>query len=174
MKILAKKMTSFGILKMQMIVSAIIMFAAMIALPVAIIVGDPSLILNPYVIGVIIIGMIMFGWFAYFISIRPYKNYRKSPEVLVETDGEYLYIHGKKEAKIPIADLDGTTSFVHLPFIYSSEFISVFLTHMLSDKYGDIDLDIPGYGSYKLKFVANVQESADGIIAFINEAINNG
>jgi hypothetical protein len=149
------------------------MFAAMIALPVAIIVGDPSLILNPYVIGVIVIGMIMFGWFAYFISIRPYKNYRKSPEVLVETDGEYLYIHGKKEAKIPIADLDGTTSFVHLPFIYSNELIAVVLTHLLSEKYGDLDLDIPSYGSYKFRFVSNVRETADELIAFINEAINN-
>ena len=98
MKILVKKMSSFGILKVQMIVGAIIMLVALIALPVGIISGDPSLILNPYVLGVVLIGMLMFGSFAYFLFIRPYFIYRKSPEVLAETDGEYVYIHGKKEA----------------------------------------------------------------------------
>jgi hypothetical protein len=171
-KILAKKMSSFGILKVQLILGAIVMVAAVIALPVGIMMGDPSLILNPYILGVVLIGMLMFGLFAYFLFVRPYFMYRKSPEVLAETDGEYLYIHGKKEAKIPLSELDGTTSFVHFPFLFSNELLAALLTHLLSEKYGDLDLDIPGYGSYKLRFVSHVQETADDLIAFINEALN--
>ena len=160
------------VLKIQLVIGAIIMAAAMLALPVAIIVIDPSLHLNPAVWGVVLIGMLMFGSFAYFLFIRPYFLYRKLPEVLAETDGEYLYIHGKKEGKIPLSDLDGASTFIHFPFIYSKEFIAVLLTHLLSENYGDLDLDVPGYGSYKMRFVSNVRETADALIAFMNEALN--
>ena len=173
MKILAEKMRKFGILKAQMIISAIVLLIALIALPAAIIALDPSLLLNPVVLGIVIIGMLMFGLVAYLSSVRPYFIYRDSPDVLAETDGEYLYVHGKKEAKIPLSDLDGTSVFVHLPFLYSSELASVLVTHMLSDKYGDLDLDVPGYGSYKLRFVSNVQATADELLSFINNTLNN-
>ena len=173
MKTLVKKMRKVGVLKFQMVLGAIVMIAAMIALPVSIIIGDPSIILNPYVLGVVLIGMLMLALFAYFLFMRPYFLYRNSPEVLVETDGKYLYIHGKKEVKIPVADLDGTVVDVDLPFIYSSEFIAVFIVHLVSENYGDIELDVPGYDSYKLHFVSNVQESANNIIAFITAALND-
>ena len=173
MKPLAKKMRSFGILKVQLVIGAVMMVAAMVGLPVSIIMGDPSLLLDPYVLGVVLVGMLMFGSFAYFLFIRPYFLYQKLPEVLAETDGEYLYIHGKKEVKIPVADLDGTVVDVDLPFIYSSEFLAVFIVHLVSENYGDIELDVPGYDSYKLHFVSNVQESANNIIAFITAALND-
>jgi hypothetical protein len=166
-------MSSFGILKVQLILGSVVMVAAMIALPVAMMMGDPSLLLNPYVLGVVLVGMLMFGSFAYFLFIRPYFIYRKLPDVLAETDGEYLYIHGKKEAKIPLSDLDGASTFVHLPFLYSNELIAVLLTHLVSEKYGDLDLDVPGYGSYKLRFASDVRVTADALMAFMNEALNN-
>lgn len=173
MKTLVKKMRKVGVLKFQMVLGAIVMIAAMIALPVSIIIGDPSIILNPYVLGGVLIGMLMLALFAYFLFMRPYFLYRNSPEVLVETDGKYLYIHGKKEAKIPLADLDGTSYFIHFPFLYSNEFVATLVTHLLSEKYGDLDLDIPGYGSYKLRFVSDVYATANELMAFINQAINN-
>ena len=173
MRPLVRKMTSFGILKVQMIVSAIVMIVAMFALPVGLMIGEPSLLIEPYIIGAIVVVMLIFGAFAYFLSIRPYFLYRKLPEVLAETDGEYLYLHGKKEAKIPLSELDGTSTFVHLPFLYSNELIAVLLTHLLSEKYGDLDLDVPGYGNYKLRFVSDVQTTADELMAFINEVLNN-
>ena len=173
MKTLVKKMRKVGVLKFQMVLGAIVMIAAMIALPVSIIIGDPSIILNPYVLGVVLIGMLMLALFAYFLFMRPYFLYRNSPEVLVETDGKYLYIHGKKEAKIPLADLDGTSYFIHFPFLYSNEFVATLVTHLLSERYGDLDLDIPGYGSYKLRFVSDVYATANELMAFINQAINN-
>ena len=173
MKILVKKMSSFGIIKAQMIVGALVMLAAVIVLPVSIIVNDAALLLNPYLLGTVLIGMLIFGSFAYFLFIRPYFLYRKSPDVLVETDGEYLYVHGKKEAKIPLADLDGANTFVHLPFLFSNEFLSVLMVYLVSEKYGDLDLEVPGYGSYKLRFVSDVQKTANELLAFMNQALNH-
>lgn len=37
--------------------------------------------------------------------IRNYLLYRRLPVVQAETDGTYLYIHSKKEAKLPLVDI---------------------------------------------------------------------
>ena len=166
-------MRSFGILKVQMIIGAIVMVAAMFVLPIRLAVEDASLLLEPAILGTIAVGMLGFGLIAYFLFIRPYIAYHKIPDVLVEADSEYLYIHGKKDAKIPLSDLDGASVFVHLPFLFSNELVAVLLTHLLSEQYGDLDLDVPGYGSYKLRFVANVQATANELIEFVNRARNN-
>ena len=168
MKLLVKKMSSFGILKAQMIFGAIVMAAVVIALPASIATTDASLLLNPYLLGVVVVGMLMFAAFAYFLFIRPLFTYRTTPEVLAETDGEYLYIYGKKQAKIPLSDLDGAVVTYHLPFIYSKELVAVLLIYLSSDKYGDLSLDVPGYGSYRLCFVSDVKATADELITFLN------
>ena len=170
MQILVKKMTSFGILKVQLIFGAIVMIAALIALPVGIAAEDASLLLNPFVLGVVIIGMLMFGSFAYFLFIRPYFLYFKSPEILAETDGEYAHIHGNKEAKIPLTAFAGAVVTHHLPFIYSKELVATLLAYFLSDNYGDLSLDVPGYGCYKLRFVSKVQETAEQLTSFLCDA----
>ena len=144
----------------------------MIVLPVSILVVDASLLLNPFLLSVILGAMAIFGLLAYFLFIRPYFLYQKMPEVLVETDGEYVYIYGKKEAKIPLSDFDGAMVTYELPFIFSSEFLMLFLAYFLSEKYGDLVLDVPGYGSYKLHFVANVKASADDFLSFLNAELN--
>jgi hypothetical protein len=166
---LVRKMKNFGILKLQLIVGAIIMIAAVIVLPVSIMINDISLILDPYVLCVVLIGMVIFGMFAYFLFIRPYRLYHKLPEVLVETDGEYLYIHGKKEAKILLSEIDECIVDISLPYFYSKELLAVLLVHLLSENYGDMTVEIFGHGDYKLRFVANVQETRDRLIAFIRE-----
>lgn len=168
MKLLIKKMSSFGILKAQMIFGAIVMAAVVIALPASIATTDASLLFNPYVSGVVVVGMLLFAAFAYFLFIRPLFAYRKSPEVLAEADGEYLCIYGKKQVKIPLSDLDGTVATYHLPFIYSKELVAVLLTHLFSENYGDLSLDVPGYGSYRLRFVSDVKATADKLITFLN------
>ena len=171
MKILVKKMSSFGILTLQLVLGAIIMLAAMILLPVGIAVGDASLLLNPYVLGVVIVGMLMFGSFAYFLFIRPYFTYRKTPEVLSQTDGEYLYIYGRKEAKIPLSAFEGAVVTYHLPFIYSKELVAGLLTYFFSEKYGDLILDVPEYGSYKMRFVSNVKQVSNELVAFLGKNV---
>ena len=170
MNALVRKMSAFGILKAQLIIGAIVMAAAMIGMPVAIAVEDASLLLNPFVLGAVIVGMLTFGSFAYFLFIRPYLIYRRSPDVLVETDGEYVYIHGKKEAKIPIGAFAGAVVTHHLPFIYSKELIAGILTYFMSENYGDLILDVPDYGTYRLRFVANVQASANQLTVFLSNA----
>ena len=170
MKILVKKMSSFGILKVQMILGAVVMIAAVVLLPVGIAMGDASLLLNPYVLVTVIAGMLMFGAFAYFLFIRPFFIYRKSPEVLAQTDGEYVYFYGAKEAKIPLSAFEGAVVTYHLPFLYSKELVATLLTYFLSENYGDLSIDVPEYGSYKLRFVAKVQQSADELTRFLGSA----
>jgi hypothetical protein len=172
MKILVKKMSSFGILKFQLIAGAIVMLAVMVLIPVSIISVDASLILNPFVLFVVVIGMLMFGLFAYFLFTRPYFIYHKSPEVLMETDGEYVYIYGKNTEKIPLSAFERAMVTYHLPFIYSKELIATLLTHLFSDNYGDLSVDVPEYGSFKLRFVANVCVAADELTAYLCNAQN--
>jgi hypothetical protein len=172
MKVLVKKMSSLGILKFQMVIGAIVMIAAMILLPVGIAMGDVSLLLNPYILVVVVTGMLMFGAFAYFLFVRPYFVYQKLPKVLAETDGEYVYVYGKKQAKIPLSAFDKAIVTYHLPFIYSKEFIAVLLTHLFSEEYGDLILDVPNYGSYKLHFVANVYEVSRNLLSVLRESLN--
>ena len=173
MKPLVEKMSSFGILMAEMIFGAIIMIAVVIALPVGIAIVDVSILLNPFVLGVVVMGMLMFGAFAYFLFIRPFFICRKSPEVLAETDGEYVYIYGKKQAEIPLSAFADATVTYQLPFIYSKEFVATLLTYLFSEKYGDLILDVPGYGSYKMRFVSNVVESAGELLSFLREAVTS-
>ena len=173
MRVLARKIQSFGLLKTQMIIGAITMFLVVGMIPLTIVIADPTVLLDPFVLCIAIAGMLLFGLFGYFLFIRPCLIYRKLPDVLVEADGEYLYIHGEKEAKIPFPDLDGTTTFVHLPFLFSNERVGVLFTHLVSERYGDIDVDVPGYGSFKLRFVSNVQQTADELLVFMNFVLNS-
>jgi hypothetical protein len=171
MKTLVTKMSKMGVLKLELVLGMIIMAAAIIVLPVSVFcVLDITTALNPFVLGVVFIGMLMFGSMGYFSFVRPYILYRKFPEVQAETDGEFLYIHANKEAKIPLADLRDVFVYVDLPFMFSEDASKWLIIFFLSEKFGDIDLEIPNYGKYKLRFVANVQQTADELIGFIENA----
>ena len=172
MRILVRKMSSLGLLKVELIIGTLIMAAAVIGLPVGIALTDVTLMLNPYVLGVIGVVMLLFGLVGYFIFIRPYILYRKLPAVQAETDGEFLYIHSKKEAKIPLSKLESATVYVDLPYIYQKEFLSEFIIHVFSEYYGTVILEIPGYGNFKMRFVSNAEESGDNLICFIREVLN--
>ncbi len=105
MKILVSKMEKLGLLKFVLVYYAIIYIALALVLPVSVILLDPSLLLKPTILGIVIIAVLFFGTIGYFTFIRPYFVYKKLPNVLAETDGEYVYFHGKKEAKISLNDL---------------------------------------------------------------------
>ena len=170
MNILAKKMTSFGILRLQMVLGTLIMAVAVVVLPLGIAMEDVSLLLNPFVFGVILIGMLCFAAVGFFGFIRPCLIYRKLPEVLVESDGEFLYIHAQKEARIPLSELEGATVRMYLPHMFRNQFFQVLLTHLLSEEYGEVYLDVPGHKSYRLRFVAHVKQTAFGLSEFIYDA----
>ena len=115
MKTLVTKMNKLGLLKFVLITYAVIMIALALAAPITILVLDVTLFANPTVIGICVIAALFFGGLGYLTFIRPYVIYRKLPDVLAETDGEFLYIHGKKEAKIPLSDISNVTVYTNLP-----------------------------------------------------------
>ena len=172
MKTLVEKISKPSLLAVELVAGSILMVAAMLLLPIGILCIDPALLLNPYVLGVVLIGMLMFGLVGYFIFIRPFLLFRKMPAVQAETDGEFLYIHAKKEAKIPLAELTSATVYVELPYLLQKEFLDEILVHLFSEKYGNILLEVPGHGNYRMYFVSHVQETADELIRFIEKAMN--
>lgn len=172
MKTLVKKMSSLKLLKVEIVIGTIIMAVALIGLPVSILVIAPSLFAEPLALVVIGGGMLFFGLVGYFCFVRPYLLYRRTPDVQVETDDEFLYIHGKKEAKIPLSEIEYVNIYPNLPFIFSGEFLSEMIVHAFSEQYGDIELDIDGFGSYKLRFVSQVEKTTDDLLAYIQAAMD--
>ena len=172
MKVLVKKMSKLRLLKFELIGGSILMLAAMIAMPVGILSLDPTLLENSYVLGTVLVSMGLFALVGFFLFIRPYLVYRKVPLVQAEADEEFLYIHGKKEAKIPLASLSEATARVELPYLYQKEFLREFIIHMFSEEYGDVVLEIPGYGTYKMRFVSYANVAANDFIRFIDEEMN--
>ncbi len=165
-------MSNLGLLKMQLVLRALVMAVAGFALPIGLIVMDVTLLTNPYIWGVMIAVMLLFGLACYFGSVRPYILYQKFPVVQAETDGEFLYIHTKEDVKIPVADLEDSFIHVSLPYLYQKEFVADFLVHMFSERYGDIYLEVPGYGEYRMRFVSDVTRTADELVGFIKAAID--
>ena len=169
MKILVTKMDKLGLLKFVLIYYAIIYIALALVMPVTILVLDPTLFLNPTILCIVIGIALFFGLIGYFTFIRPYFVYKKLPNVLAETDGEFVYFHGKKEAKISLNDLSYCYMDVDVPYVFQHGFIREFIIHKFSSNYGSITLNVPSYGTVKLQFVANAEEVAKELLDYINE-----
>ena len=117
--------------------------------------------------------MLFFELVGYGIFVRPYRLYLKLPDVQLEYDDEFLYIHSKKEAKIPLADLTYVHITAELPFLLHESFLREILIHLCSDEYGRIDLDIDGFGSYKLYFVPHAKDMESKLFGFFDGVMNN-
>ena len=169
MKILVSKMEKLGLLRFVLIYYAVIYIALALVLPVTVIILDPSLLLNPTILGIVIIVALFFGMIGYFTFIRPYIVYKKLPTVLAESDGEFVYFHGKKEAKISLAALSECYMDVQVPHVFQQGFIREIIIHKFSSNYGAIVLDVPSYGTVKLQFVANVEDVAKDLLDYINQ-----
>ena len=169
MKTLVSKMEKLGLLRFVLIYYAIVYIALALVMPITILILDPNLFLNPTILGIVIIIVLFFGLIGYFTFIRPYFVYKKLPNVLAETDGEYVYFHGKKEAKISLIDLSYCYVDVHVPYVFQQGFIREFIIHKFSHNYGTIVLDVPSYGTIKLQFVANAQDVANQLLDYINQ-----
>ena len=169
MKVLVSKMEKLGLLKFVLIYYAIIYTALALVLPVTILILDPSLFLNPTVLGIVIAVVLFFGLIGYFTFIRPYIVYNKLPQVLAESDGEFVYFHGAKETKISLNDLSYCYMDVDVPRVFQHGFVREFIIHKFSSNYGSIVLDVPNHGTVKLKFVANAQDVAKELLNYINE-----
>ena len=173
MKVLVKKMEKLGLLKFVNIFYAIIMIGLALVIPVTIIIIDVTLMTNLTVIGLTLIGLLFYGVIGYLVFIRPFAVYRQLPEVMVETDGEFLYIHGKKEAKIPINEIDYAEVDTDIPYIFHPGFLREFIIHIFSSNYGTVILEIENFGRFKMPFVADAEDVSDELIGFIREKITD-
>ena len=169
MKILVRKMEKLGLLKFVLMFYAIIMMGLALVIPVSMIAIDITLMTNPTILGMCLLAMAFFGLIGYFTFIKPYFVYRNLPTVLAETDGEFVYFHGKKEAKISLNDLSYCYMDVDVPHIFHPGFLREFIIHKFSSDYGTIVLNVPSYGTVKMQFVANAQDVANELLNYINE-----
>ena len=90
---------------------------------------------------------------------------------MAETDGEYLYIHTKKEAKIPLSEIEMATVYVDLPYSLVNKEVLLYnlIVHLGSENYGTVILELPGHGNYKMRFAANAEDAGDELIDFFND-----
>ena len=173
MKTLVRKMSSLKLLKVELILGTIFSSIAMIGIPVSIFCVAPDLLREPLGWGIALGIMLFFGLVGYGLFVRPYRLYLKLPDVQLEYDDEFLYIHSKKEAKIPLADLTYVRITAELPFLLHESFWREMLIHFCSDEYGKIDLDIDGFGSYKLYFVPHAEDMESELLRFFDAVMNN-
>ena len=173
MKVLVRKMSSLKLLKVELIWGTVFCAIAMVGIPVSIFCLAPVLLAEPLAWAIALGVMLFFGLVGYGLFVHPYRLYLKLPEVQLEYDDEFLYIHSKKEAKIPLADLTYVRITAELPFLLHESFLREILIHLCSDEYGKIDLDIDGFGSYKLYFVPYAEDKEGELLKFFNGVMNN-
>ena len=177
MKPLVKKISKPLALKIRLIIGTITMGLAMVILPITLLFLDASLLLNPYILGTSLIVALLFGLAGYGFFVRPFRMFPKVPDVQVEADEEFLYIHSlKKEAKIRLSELTFADVDVSLPFQDQPSVILDFweeiLTHYCAEEYGTLTLELEGFGKYKFYFVAYAEETSDRLISFIQKAMD--
>ena len=173
MKILIAKMSNLKLLKFELILGALVMLAAFIMIPLSIFSIDIELMKNIVVWAFVLGLMLIVALIGIFGFIRPYFAYKKLPEIQAETDGEFLYIHTKKEAKIPLSSLANATVSFDLPFMYQRAFLRQIIIHFFSDEYGSVVLEVPEYGTFKMCYVAHVKEAAQDLAYFVDEVTAN-
>jgi len=173
MKTLVRKMGSLKLLKVELIGGTIFSALAMIGIPVSLFCVAPDLLREPLAWGIAFGIILFFGLVGYGLFVRPYRLYLKLPDVQLEYDDEFLYIHSKKEAKIPLAELTYVNITAELPFLLHESFLREMLIHFCSDEYGRIDLDIDGFGSYKLYFVPHAKAMEGKLFRFFDGVMNN-
>lgn len=173
MKVLVKKMSSLKLLKVELILGTVFSVVALLGLPIGLFCVAPELLTEPLAWIIVLCGILFFGLVGYFLFVRPYRLYLRLPEIQAEYDDEFLYIHGKKEAKIPLSEITYVNITAELPLLLHESFLREILIHLCSDEYGRIDLDIDGFGSYKLYFVPHAKDMESKLFRFFDGVMNN-
>ena len=169
MRVLAKKMSSLGLIWFELISVSVSMLACMIAVPAVIFSFDASLVSNPFILGFVIITELLFATVLYFCGIVPYLRYRRCSIVQAQTDGEHLYIdlNAKRKATIPVSQLKDASVSVDMPYILQIAFIRWIVINIFSERYGDVVLEVPGYKPFRMRYVAYAEDSAQAIAQFL-------
>lgn len=166
MKVIARKTSKITLVIIDLVIGVIMMLGGFIILPVIIFTSDANLVQEPLAWALVAGEMVFFGLVGYFAYIRQLLLYKKSKEVQAETDGEYLYLHGNKEAKIPLTELKDAYIDSVVPYMLSYEFV----LHLISDGYGKVVIEVPKHGTYKLYFISDVKETVQEMYALIQAA----
>lgn len=167
MEALAVKTKKGTIIVIEMILGIIVMGAIFVGFPIYVFSIDAELIKNLFIWLLVLGVMLFFGSIGVLSFLRPYLRFRNLPEVQAETDGTYLYIHSKKEAKIPLSDMKDAEVDAETPLILSKEF----MVHLISEEYGTVIIKVPNYGKYKLYFIANAKETVYKIYALTGKMV---
>ena len=173
MNVLVRKMSSLKLLKVELIFGTVFSAIAMIGIPISMFCIVSDLLKEPLAWVIVLCGMLFFGLVGYGLFVHPYRLYLGLPEIQAEYDDEFLYIHSKKEAKIPLSEITYVTITAELPFLLHESFLREILIHFCSDEYGRIDLDIDGFGSYKLYFVPHAKNMESELFRFFDGVMNN-
>lgn len=168
MKVLAQKTEKKILFIFDFIIGILIMIVGVVLLPVIIYTTDPELFKEWIIILLLLIEMPFFILVGYFANIRQIFLYKKAPKIQAETDGQYLYLHGKQEIKIPLSDMKDAELDAVIPYRMSREFI----IHLLSEKYGKVVIKVPNYGKFKLYFISGAEEVVQEIYRLIAEKNN--
>ena len=169
MKIIATKTKHFSVFIIELVLGMIIVSATIVGLPIGVLFLDSSLFSNLPFMGFILAIMFIFTLIGYFFFVRPYQLYRKMPEIQAQTDGEYLYINSKKKAKIPLADLENAYINSEIPNFMSNQFI----IHLLSEEYGNVVIEVPKHGKYRLYYISHASDVASTIIRLAEPNYDN-
>ena len=172
MNVLIKKMSSLKLLKVELVAGTVFSAIAAVGIPVSLFCIAPDLLREPLAWGIVFGIILFFGLVGYGLFVHPYRLYLKLPEVQLEYDDEFLYVHSKKEAKIPLAELTYVHITAELPYLLHESFLREMLIHLCSDEYGRIDLDIDGFGRYKLYFVPHAEDMEGELFRFFNDVMN--
>lgn len=168
MKTVAKKTDKKALIIFDLVVGILVGIFGGIVVPVLIFCLDPEFLTNIY-IWITAIGLLLFfGLITYATAIRPLMLFKKSKEIQAETDGEYIYFYGNKEAKIPLKEMEGTSIDIQVPYLLSHEFI----IHLVSEQYGKLIINVPNYGKYKLYYIANAKDVMYEIKNLIETKLN--
>lgn len=164
MTAIARKTEQTLILKGEFILGILITISALIILPVVVFSLEEGLIGEPLLWGIIIVTALFFSVGSFFMLIRPYLLYRRLPVVQAETDGTYLYIHSKKEARFRLADMEGT-------FVFATP--ENLIIQFLADGYGRVDITLADGEKHKLHFISHANQVPNQIISLIESRLGH-
>lgn len=165
MKVLAEKTQKKLLIYIYLAIGIILGIIGVVVIPILIFSIDPILIQEPLAWAIVVGIALFFALTGYITGVRPLILYKNTPDVIIETDGEKLYIHGKKEAVIPLKEMEGTYLDAFPPYMLTREFF----VHLFSGLYGKVIIETPNHGNYKCHFVQDCRKVVQDIHSLIVE-----
>lgn len=162
MKVIAKKTESRLVLTSDLIFGILCLVIAAVFAVLFFLAGGFAALEGDALTKLVILAVfaLFFVGGGYWMICRFFRR-RKLPSVLIEADDEKLYLHGKQEREIPLADLVGSD------IVGAPESLFVFL---FQQKYGTLTISPVANGkNVKMKFVDEVTEVPARISYLVQE-----